>query len=230
MPGRDYVMNATLLIFLKHPTPGRVKTRLAAVLGEQAAADFYAHWIGMVLRQLQPVRSHVRLAGCYTGGKATDFAHWHSLIDAWWPQSEGDLGARLTAGFRQAHKEAGSAVLAIGSDCLEIEADLVEEALTALKTYDVVFGPATDGGYYLVGTARLLKGIFEGIRWSTPQALGDSLARCQDQEWTVHLLPPRQDIDTWEDWQAYCRRCGAAAELREPLSHVDLGRDSTCTE
>jgi hypothetical protein len=199
-------MTATLLVFLKHPTPGKVKTRLAAVLGEQAAADLYAGWIGMVLEQLQPRRNQVQLVSCYTGGVLADFRPWLPLADQWWPQGEGDLGERLAASFHRAHQD-GKPVLAIGTDCLEIEPELVMEALTALKTHDAVFGPATDGGYYLVGSARQLVGFFTGIRWSAPQTLADSLAHCQSHNWKVHLLPPRQDIDTWADWQEYCRRC-----------------------
>ena len=206
-------MTATLLVFLKHPTPFKVKTRLATVIGAQAAASLYTQWITQVLEQLQPLRPSIRLVACYAGGEARDFAPWHKLIEDWWEQAPGDLGKRLTAAFTLAH-QAGGPVLAIGTDCLEIEEGLVKEAMSALVDHDAVFGPAIDGGYYLVGTGRPLLGFFEGIRWSTSHTLADSLACCHRHGWTTSLLPTRQDIDTWEDWQAYGQRVSSKDQHR----------------
>ena len=206
-------MTATLLVFLKHPTPGKVKTRLAAVIGAQAAAALYSQWITQVLEQLQSLRPLVRLVACYTGGEATAYAPWHRLVDDWWEQAPGDLSIRLATAFTLAH-QVGRPVLAIGTDCLEIEEGLVKDALSALEGHDAVFGPAIDGGYYLVGTSRPLLGFFDGIRWSTSHTLADSLACCHRHGWTTRLLPPCQDIDTWADWQAYCQRAGSKDHRR----------------
>jgi rSAM/selenodomain-associated transferase 1 len=152
----------TLLEFLKYPTPGRVKTRLAAHVGDQRAAELYRDWIGLVLAQVQPLRENVRVVGFFDGGSRTDFARWDSLVDHWLQQPEGDLGDRLRAGFEFAHSGGGS-VAAIGTDCLEVDAALLQSAFDLLKEKDAVFGPALDGGYYLVGTARPLVGFFDGI-------------------------------------------------------------------
>jgi hypothetical protein len=199
---------ATLLVLLKHPQAGRVKTRLAAEIGAEQAANLYREWIGSIFEQLQPLRGKIRIVAFFDGAPVDEFAAWNELADAWWPQPSGDLGQRLAAGLEAAHRDDGP-VVAIGSDCLEVDAPLIEDALSRLRIHDVVFGPTYDGGYYLVGTANHLPGLFNAIPWSTNQTLAAHLAACQRAGWTVSLLPPRRDIDTREDWLAHCGKDGS---------------------
>jgi rSAM/selenodomain-associated transferase 1 len=193
----------TLLVFLKYPTPGKVKTRLAARVGDQRAAESYREWIGLVLHQAQPFREKGRIIGFYDGGSRDDFAPWQSLVDDWWEQPAGNLGERLRTGFEAALSRRDS-VAAIGTDCLEVDALLLDAAFEVLIEKDAVFGPALDGGYYLVGTARDLPGFFSGIPWSSSKTMDAHLAHCQSNGWSVGLLPARRDIDTWEDWLQHC--------------------------
>jgi rSAM/selenodomain-associated transferase 1 len=197
----------TVLAFLKYPDPGRVKTRIAATIGEQGAAELYRALIGEVLIALQPLRPEVEVVGAFDGAKPEHFAEWAVLVDRWWPQPAGDLGTRLGAAFRDAH-EAGVPVVAVGTDCLELDAQLIRDAFAILRTHDAVFGPATDGGYYLVGTARYLDGFFDAVRWSSSHTLADHTRQCENRGFSFELLPARDDIDTWDDWLAYCRRAG----------------------
>lgn len=205
----------TVLVYLKHPTAGRVKTRLAARIGAEAAARLYRGWVGQVLDQLAPLRPEFCLVGAITGAEPAAFSAWADRVDEWWCQPEGDLGQRLSAGFAYAFAT-GRPVIAVGTDCLEIDADTIRLAVAALATADAVFGPAADGGYYLVGTARPLPGFFDDIRWSGPQTLTDHLCRCLSHGWRYHLLPRRSDIDTWEDWQAYLARTGRLRKYGRP--------------
>lgn len=206
-------MLPTILVFLKSPEPGKVKTRLAATIGAQRAADLYCGWIGEVFGRLQPLRERMRVVGFVEGGPLSAFREWTQLADDWWPQPEGDLGHRLQDGFRRAHA-GGGAVVAVGTDCLELDAEVVMRAVAELRGHDAVFGPAADGGYYLVGTARALPGFFAGIRWSSEHTLADHLARCCDRCWSAGLLSPRHDIDTWDDWQAYLTRQEVADDCK----------------
>lgn len=194
----------TLLVFLKYPAAGAVKTRLAAAIGYERAAVDYRQWIGLVLNQLQPLRGAVRIVGCFDGATLNAFAPWDALVDAWWPQPLGNLGERLRAGFEE-WRACSDRMAAIGTDCLEIDAPLVKSAFEILTETDAVFGPTLDGGYYLVGTSRDLPGFFEGIPWSTAQALTVHVTLCTQRQWSVGLLPVRRDIDTWEDWLEYTR-------------------------
>ncbi len=207
-------LRRTVLVFVKYPQPGRVKTRLATSVGPERAAALYRQWIGIVLGNLQSLRGTSRLACCFDGGPREAFRDWHALADDWWPQPDGDLGDRLVAGF-SAGFDSGAPVIAVGTDCLEIEAELVLEAFKALSYNDVVFGPAADGGYYLVGTREFRPALFRSVRWSSPYTLSDHLLRCRDEGWSSCLLPMRHDIDTWDDWQAYLLRAGRPLEQND---------------
>lgn len=194
----------TLLVFLKYPLAGAVKTRLATAIGHERAADLYRQWIGLILARLQPLRGSVRIVGCFDGAPQEAFGPWDALVDEWWQQPEGDLGNRLRAGFEK-WLAGDRPIAAIGTDCLDLDAPLVERAFEFLRESDVVFGPAADGGYYLVGASRNLPGFFDDIPWSTSQTLATHLSLCSLRRWSVRLLPPRRDIDTWADWLEHNR-------------------------
>lgn len=197
----------TVLVFLKYPEPGRVKTRLAATVGSDRAAALYREMIDTVFALLQPVRPRARLIGYFDGTTEDAFAEWGTLVDEWWAQPAGDLGHRLDFGFR-AGAARGGPVVAVGTDCLDIDAALVGEALGVLADRDAVFGPAHDGGYYLVGASRHLDGFFTGVPWSSEHTLSEHLALCRRNGWSFGLLPMLHDIDTYDDWLAYRRRKG----------------------
>jgi uncharacterized protein len=197
----------TVLVFLKFPEAGRVKTRLARALGQERAAALYRQWIGIVLGGLQHLRSAARLVGYFDGAPHKAFHEWHRLADDWWPQPTGDLGARLAAGFERA-LDLGGPVLAVGTDCVEMEAVLLLQAFEHLSRHDVVFGPTADGGYYLIGLSAVRPDLFRSVRWSSPATLDDHLRCCREKGWSVSLLPMRHDIDTENDWHAYLLRTG----------------------
>jgi rSAM/selenodomain-associated transferase 1 len=195
----------TVLTLLKYPEPGRVKTRLASTLGPERAAALYRQWIGIVFGLLQPLRRTARVVGYFDGAPHEVFREWHTLADDWWQQSTGDLGERLIAGFERG-LQFGGPVLAVGTDCVEVEAALLLQAFEQLSHQDVVFGPTPDGGYYLVGLSVARPDLFRSIRWSGPSTLSDHLRCCREKGWSVSLLPMRHDIDTENDWHAYLLR------------------------
>jgi rSAM/selenodomain-associated transferase 1 len=192
-----------VLVFLKFPRPGQVKTRLAKDIGDELAAKLYRSWIGMVLREMQPLRPGTRLVGYFDGASVEAFSEWTMLADEWWQQPVGDLSARLDHGFSRAFATGASASLAVGTDCLDLKTSHIESAFAILKGTDAVFGPATDGGYYLVGTSRHLPQLFENVRLSTSDALCDQLRQCDNNGWSSNLLPTLRDIDTLVDWKAH---------------------------
>ena len=205
----DQSLQPVLLVFLKYPEAGKVKTRLAEEIGADAAATLYREWIGIVLRNVQAVRPGVRVVGYVDGAAPNAFAPWAALVDEWLPQPSGGLGERLAAGFEWGYSRGGP-VLAIGTDCLEIDATHVLAAQALLHrqpqppsprpsppeaggegeiSADAVFGPTIDGGYYLVGTRRHVPGFFASIRWSSQHTLPDHLSHCARLRLRVALLP-----------------------------------------
>jgi len=224
-----------IILFVKYPEKGRVKTRLARSLGDDAAVKIYCQLVSRLVRMLREVSvEEVRV--CY------DPSEKRQQIEAWlrpiWldagevlaseevsnkepalvfrPQCEGDLGARLQLAFSQVFEENESSgvpesqVLTIGSDCIEIDGQTFQEAWKSLEEKDVVFGPTFDGGYYMVGMNSSYPDIFENIPWSSETTMEVSLQRALESGLDVALLDEKHDIDTEEDWRR--------AELKFSLS------------
>ena len=191
-----------LLVFLKYPEPGKAKTRLAAGVGAERAAALYRGWLDAALQTVQLLRPAVTVVGYFDGGPAGRYVEWDDLVDQWLEQPAGGLGDRLADGFRWGFGQ-GRPVLAVGTDCPELAARHVDTAVALLHEFDVVFGPATDGGYYLVGARRHVPGFFDGVRWSSPHTLNDHRDRCRQLGLSVALLPELADIDTAADLSAY---------------------------
>ncbi len=218
--------NSQILIFLKFPAPGEVKTRLAAEIGDETAAVVYRRLVRDVLRvvSLAPTDG-VRILFDPPEREA-DIRAW---IEAEWPgndaenlefapQTGGDLGNRLSAAIEAAFAEGTRKVAAIGTDCVEILPKTFAETWDRLDTYDVVFGPASDGGYYLIGLSRFHPKLFENIAWSTENTLDQSVERAVELDLRIGSLPVASDIDTAEDWAAQKRKIlEKSAPASEPL-------------
>jgi rSAM/selenodomain-associated transferase 1 len=192
-----------LIIFLKAPQAGRVKTRLAAELGPATALHTYQRLVETLLGRLSTVeRVELRFSPDNAAGEVS---HW--LREGWnlRGQGTGDLGERLCRAFRDAFESDARRVVIIGSDCPDVTHADIKAAWTALETHDVVFGPATDGGYWLIGLRAVHQALFDGIHWSTNTVLAETLAACERCGLTVHRLRELADVDTAEDWRRFIR-------------------------
>jgi rSAM/selenodomain-associated transferase 1 len=105
----------------------------------------------------------------------------------------------MKAAFQQAFDQGYRHVLIIGTDCWELRADILEEGLKALDTYEVVIGPAKDGGYYLLGMQKMYRSLFENINWSTSTVFSDTMKEVRNLELEAHVLEVLSDVDTYED-------------------------------
>jgi rSAM/selenodomain-associated transferase 1 len=175
--------------------PGRVKTRLAATLGHDEALKAYRY----LLKHTQ------QIAEAVPADKYIFYSD--ALEDQGWPQTYGhmvqhgaDLGGRMAWAFEKVFEQGYKKVVIIGSDCLELQAHLIAQAFDALERYDVVLGPANDGGYYLLGLTQSRPELFPGMAWSTPTVLSKTIQVCRQAALTVSLLPWLTDIDEAEDW------------------------------
>jgi rSAM/selenodomain-associated transferase 1 len=117
------------------------------------------------------------------------------------PQADGDLGRRMAAFFGEQLKGGATATVLVGNDSPTLPLPFIRQAFDELQSADVVIGPSTDGGYYLIGCAGRVPPLFERIRWSTSLVLSDTIGALQHADWRLALLPPWYDVDTLEDWR-----------------------------
>jgi rSAM/selenodomain-associated transferase 1 len=181
-------MKPTLIVFARAPRLGRVKRRLAAEIGDMAARHFYRRTLMRLLaRVARDPRWRLVLALTPDNGRIAGRSSR--------PQGRGDLGVRMARALTSAR---GRAVL-VGSDIPALGPTQIARAFRRLASADVVLGPATDGGYYLVGTRRgtLARWMFSAVRWSSPHALADTLANLRLRR--VALLDRLADVDTAAD-------------------------------
>jgi len=189
-----------LLVFVKAPRPGLVKTRLAQGVGPAESARIYGLLATHLLRGLAPL-PHVELrhAPADAGEEIRPWLlrpEWRSL-----PQSEGGLGQKLEAAFRSGFAEGAEKLAVIGSDCPWVTPEDVEEAWRQLEENDLVLGPAEDGGYWLIALKAPQPGLFDGIAWSTGEVLAQTLAKATELNLRSTRLRVLSDVDTVEDWR-----------------------------
>ncbi len=187
-----------ILLITKLPEPGKVKQRLAASIGPEAAARFYRDMVGHVLAQRpHPWAVDIHFA---PADAETEMRAWLGDGYRYLPQCDGDLGVRLCHACRLAFADGASHVVCIGGDCPSLTAHAFHAALESLDGgADVVFAPARDGGYVLCAMKAPQDEIFRDIPWSTPQTLQVSLLRAEAAGLRVALLEPHDDVDTLDD-------------------------------
>ncbi|MGI3186829.1 TIGR04282 family arsenosugar biosynthesis glycosyltransferase [Nioella aestuarii] len=185
-------MRPIVVVMVKEPRPGRVKTRLARGIGAISAVWWYRHQVARLLHRLRDPRWRLFLAVSPDA---------EGLASRVWPadlpriqQGTGDLGARMARLLALP-----GPVLVIGSDIPGVTRTHLARAFRALATHDAVFGPAPDGGYWLIGLGPrpAPSGVLAGVRWSGPHALTDSLLTLGNRR--VSLVDQLADIDTADD-------------------------------
>jgi uncharacterized protein len=187
-------------VFAKQPVAGTVKTRLAAETSPGWAAEVAAAFLHDALARLAAVEARRVLAFAPADALPyfADLARGRfDLV----PQSGGDLGERMAAFFRtQLEGGAASAVL-VGTDSPSLPLSFVDQAFRELERADLVLGPATDGGYYLIGCSVSVPPVFDGVAWGGPRVLLETTRRLPAGA-RLAVLPPWYDVDTLADWFA----------------------------
>ena len=193
-----------LLIFLKAPRLGFVKTRLAAQLGPVGALHAYRTLVELLLHRLAELpAAELRFTPDDASAEIQAWLHpgWTAA-----PQGDGDLGQRLIAAFDSAFASEAERVVVIGSDCPDVSLCDLESAWSALRANDVVIGPATDGGYWLIGLRRRAPELFTEMPWSTNRVFAETCDRCQRLNLRLQLLRELTDVDEPADWEAFRAR------------------------
>jgi len=182
----------------KAPQLGRVKSRLAKTIGDEAALELY-RWMGR--RQLESIPSNWEVEVRYSPDPQ------ESLVRTWLgsrprleAQGKGDLGKRMLRAAESCLSDGvGRKAIFLGADCVDTDKDVLREAEARLNHADFVLGPASDGGYYLLGMKALEPTLFERIDWGTESVLEVTIERIQKSNRSMELLAERVDVDDWED-------------------------------
>ena len=200
------VSKERLIVFLKAPRLGTVKTRIAETVGHDRALQIYRELVETVLEGIRTVPS-VELH--FTPADAlTEIQPWLRENRTAHAQADGDLGERMQRAFADAFASGAERVVIIGSDAPEVRTGDIRAAWKELKSHDIFVGPAIDGGDWLIGLRAPQPELFRDIAWSSEQVLGQTLARAKSLGLKIQLLRILTDVDTEEDWNAYVRERG----------------------
>ncbi|WP_248724110.1 TIGR04282 family arsenosugar biosynthesis glycosyltransferase [Seonamhaeicola sp. ML3] len=187
-------MNKELVIvFVKNIKLGKVKTRLAKTIGNQGAFEVYSELVKITEKALEQLNTDKRIY----------FSE--AVVETKWPgqyktvQQGVDLGERMKNAFLDGFNDGYERVILIGSDLPDIQTKHIQNGFTALNETDTVFGPAEDGGYYLVGMNNMHELVFDNKPWSQSNLLQETLKELENNKITYKTLETLNDIDTFED-------------------------------
>lgn len=188
------------MIFIKNPELGKVKTRLARSIGHEKALNVYHLLLDHTLKTVSTVKTD----------KAVFYSDYINETDIWREgefkkllQKGENLGERMSNAFIDAFKMGYKKVVIIGSDCFELNEDILNNAFKILEENDVVIGPAKDGGYYLLGLQKYYEQFFVNKTWSTENVLLETLHDLSNLKLSFKLLPTLSDIDEEKDLNPY---------------------------
>jgi len=189
-----------LIIFGRYPVAGRTKTRLIPALGPAGAADLQRRLTEDILETVRRFARprEIEVEVCFEGGSKQKMRRWLGSGEILSRQVPGNLGERMQAAFLSAFQRGADRVVLLGTDIPQLRTDHLEQTFAALAENDLVIGPSTDGGYWLIGANHPVD-LFEGIKWSTDAVFGQTLALAKEQGLRVITLSPLNDIDTAED-------------------------------
>jgi rSAM/selenodomain-associated transferase 1 len=186
----------SLIIIAKHPEKATVKTRLSAVMSDEERLQLYTFLLKSSLQRLGAIRDVDTFIAFAPRAREDYFATFGLKL---LPLPEGDLGERMYHAFQEVFHRGYTKAALVGVDIPELSGDIVLKAFDILSEYDVVFGPARDGGYYLIGMKKPIAELFEGIPWSSEKTLEKSIEKVQQMNYTFGLTEMLSDIDTMED-------------------------------
>ncbi len=187
-------MKNALIIFVRNPVLGKVKTRLAATVGNEKALLVYQH----LLQHTQSITANLPVTKIvYYADFVNDNDIWNGCEKRL--QSGNDLGQRMKNAFEELFNLGFDKVCIIGSDCYELTNEVITEAFENLYSCKTVIGPASDGGYYLLGMQFPFKDLFNAMEWSTKNVFIETVNKINTQSLTCHLLTWLNDIDNEND-------------------------------
>ena len=188
------------IVFMRVPEIGKVKTRLSRSIDEKIVLALYKNFAMDVFEKVQKCANHIRI--CYhPPGQEAKMISWLGNTYEYVSQTGKDLGERMENAFRETFSDGYTHLILIGTDFPDLPEAFIGEAFGHLENDRVVIGPASDGGYYLVGFPknRFLPRIFKDMPWGTDQVYSKTIRLLKRACRSVHLLPEWRDIDDYDD-------------------------------
>jgi len=197
------MVDSCILIFVKLPEKGSVKTRLAKDLDHGFVQTLYRNFVLDMLETLAKVKWPI-IIYFHPPESGNAISKWLGGNYLYVPQNGSDLGERMKNAFKDAFERGFSRAVIIGSDIPDLKISILEMAFNSLHANDIVIGPSADGGYYLAGfrSDSFLPEVFKEISWGTDTVLKDTLKILREKNYRAHFLPELRDVDTIEDLKA----------------------------
>jgi uncharacterized protein len=193
-------MKKAIIIFVRNPELGKVKTRLAKQIGDEQALQVYKE----LLQHTHTITADLDYSKfVYYADSIAEKDLWESSLFEKKVQEGESLGDRMMLAFFELFQQGYSKIIIIGSDCPELTGFIIEDAFDKLDSSDVVIGPSSDGGYYLLGLTKLLPDLFKNKQWSTDTVLADTIQDTVSLRKSCSFLTELSDIDTAEDLYLY---------------------------
>ena len=194
-------MKKKLIIFTRFPVPGRAKTRLIPVLGKEGAADLQRRMTEQTLETAEKLANNeqLRLEIHYADGSPEQMRKWLGQNRIYCEQTSGDLGKKLSRAFTKAFHEGYQQVMIIGADCPTVSTRILATGFSKLCDHDLVLGPATDGGYYLIGLRQPYPELFITRSWGSNLLLAETVDVAKNLALKLYLLEELTDVDRPED-------------------------------
>lgn len=198
MPHRN--RENVLIVFVKYPEPGKVKTRIARHLGEHRAAEIYSNMAKSIVEKIWKPDSYETVIFFDPPDRERDVRAWLGIEEiSCEPQSSGTIGDRMSDAFDRVFSRGALKAVLIGTDVPAITEDTVSSAFRLLEETDVVLGPAEDGGYYLMGLKYYVPALFENIEWGADTVFNRTLGHIIEKNLSHKSLDTLKDVDTIDD-------------------------------
>lgn len=189
-------MKKALIILAKNPVKGNVKTRLAASAGDEKTLLIYQELLSKTFDVTKGIFSHKFV---FYSNFVDDNDIWENNLYQKKLQEGSTLGDKMKNAFKNLFAEGYNRIVIIGTDCYELKTEDIQQAFSLLNHSELVIGPASDGGYYLLGMSEFIPDVFDNIEWSTNKVFDQTMAVYKEMNTNVSLLRKLNDIDTIED-------------------------------
>jgi hypothetical protein len=196
-------LDQSILMFVKNPEEGMVKSRLASSIGDTAALDLYRCFVKDMMEMLTGT-GYPYIIYFHPPYARSTIVQWLGDTHLLLPQTGDNLGERMKNAFFEVFSKGYQNAILIGSDSPDLPGWLISEAFASLHNHDAIIGPSLDGGYYLIGfrADTFLPEVFDRMPWSTQEVFTRTIDILQKEDFLIHILPQWRDIDTFDDLKA----------------------------